>query len=136
LSLDPADGDVPVGGTLSVNVVVNTQAKDAAGGEVGGIGGVDVYLEFDKSKLTVRRVTGGGLLSAFFSQETPQGLYLRDNVANAGDSPFSGEGTLAQIEFEAAASGSVSVTFGSGTILSVGGSDVVPTSKNGAYTAR
>lgn len=127
LRLNPASKTLTSGETLSLAVVLNTQGEE--------LGGVDVYLEFDANRLSLSGLTDGGLFPAFTSNEVVPGRWrLTGNVAGPGDTGFSGENTLATVEFTAIGPGQAEISFGNGTVLSRGGQDVDPLTLGGTYT--
>lgn len=133
-AVSPTSSSTPVGGTITVNVIMNT------GGQP--IYGFDLNMHFPISLLRVNSVTNAGLLPNMLSNtyDNTAGTIQFSEVAVPPNTWTGSGGTVVTIVFQALAAGTANVTIdytpNLGTDSNIAGStgDILGAVTNGVYT--
>jgi len=132
LFFDPASGNYSNGAEFSVKVEIDTGNKEAMA--------ADALVNFDKTKLTVSQVVGGGFFSGFdYNIENDNGRLTIYSFSEQALQTRTGVGELATITFKATAEGTAVVSFlcqaGNDTdsaIWDAQGNDLIDCAANGS----
>jgi len=132
LYLSPSTGTYEVGSNFSVEVKVNT------GGQA--INAAEATLIFNPAKISVVSISKANSIFSLWTQ-LPTFSNSVGNIVFAGGtpSPFVGSsGTLVRITFRAKVSGSVQLSFSSGSVLAADGkgTNILGNMKGGIYTLK
>ncbi len=139
LSLSPVSGTFNPGCSFSVDLKLDTTGSSTSG--------TDAIVKYDNTKLTANSITIGQVYSDYPAQliDSQSGKISISGVSSASQTPFSGAGTFATVNFSVlgtAPTGATAVTFdftpGSTTDSNVVDSqtitDVLSSVTNGNYT--
>lgn len=117
LTLIPTNANPKVGDTIAVSVYIDTKGMK--------VSAADIKVSYDSNILTATSVANGNFLPTVLTPGSVSGgtasIVLGCLVNSAGVYPKSGTGILANINFTVKASGTTTVSFGTGTGIAVVG---------------
>jgi hypothetical protein len=132
LSLSPASQSVTVGGSLTVNVMLDTKGAETDA--------TDAIILYDASKLEATSATLGSLYANKLEENTSISGKVILRATSSATSNYSGSGTFASIVFSGLSAGEANVSFeftsGSTTDSNVAsaGVDILGSVADGTYT--
>jgi len=105
LSFSPASSAVTTGTSFDVQIILNTGGSNTSG--------TDVYVHFDKSKLSLTDITPGSIYNQYVGKaiDNAQGTAAISGLSTDVSSLFKGTGTFATFHFQPLAQGTATVTF-------------------------
>lgn len=135
LSLSPAGGSYKVNDTFDVSVLLNS------GG--GLVGGVDVYMTFNKNVLNLVDITNGAIFNQYLGKsiDNTNGTAAISGITSSKANAFSSSDTFVTLNFKAVGAGTSEVKFNftpgntrDSNVVDFDSGDILASVVNGTYT--